>query len=169
MRVKIGVRTVKVSEAADGVLIHRDTGCFARSGEKRPRYAERWRKDRSKLTTMNTSPSPVLLHTEGFAMREELTAHAEAKADKLLRHSHPRVHRVRINVKRHTPHSGASFFAVRATAENEGPDHIVHADGAEPETAINEAMHKLERALAASAGARKHRMHRASLAKIAAV
>lgn len=117
---------------------------------------------------MNTSPSQVLLHTEGFAPREELIAHAEAKAGKVLRHSHPRVHLVRITVKRHTPHSGAPFFAVRATTENEGPDHVVHADGAEPETAINEAMHKLERALTATAGAHKHRLHQSSLAKAAA-
>lgn len=117
---------------------------------------------------MNTSPSHVLLHTEGFALRDELSAHAEMKAGKVLRHSHPRVHLVRLTVKRHTPHSSAPFFAVRATAENEGPDHIVHADGAEPETAINEAMHKLERALAASAGARKHRMHHPSPTKLSA-
>ncbi len=108
---------------------------------------------------MNTTPAHLLLHTDGFALREELTAHAEAKAAKLLRHSHPHVHLVRISVKRHAPHSGAPFFAVRAIAENEGPDHIVHADGPEPESAINEAMHKLERALADSAGTRKHRLH----------
>ena len=117
---------------------------------------------------MNTSPAQVLLHTDGFAPRDELTAHAEAKASKLLRHSHPHVHLVRINVKRHAPHSSAPFFAVRATAENEGPDHIVHADGAEPESAINEAVHKLERALAASAGTRKHKLHHPSPAKMTA-
>jgi ribosome-associated translation inhibitor RaiA len=117
---------------------------------------------------MNNTPSRVLLHAEGFAVRDELTAHAEEKAGKLLRHSHPRVQLLRFNVKLHTPHSGAPFFAVRAIAENEGPDHIVHADGAEPESAINEAVHKLERALAGSAGARKHDLHRTSSLKTVA-
>ena len=111
---------------------------------------------------MNNAPSRVLLHTEDFALRDELATHAEAKAGKVLRHSHPRVHLVRLTVKRHTPHSGAPFFAVRAIAENEGPDHVVHADGAAPESAINEAVNKLERALAGSAGARRHNLRRAS-------
>ncbi len=111
---------------------------------------------------MNTSPPRVLLRTDGFALRDELIAHAEAKAGKLTRHSHPHVHLVRIDVKRHAPHSSTPYFAVRATAENEGPDHVVHAEGAEPESAINEAVHKLERALANSAGELKHRLHRPS-------
>lgn len=111
---------------------------------------------------MNTSPSRVLLHTDGFAPRDELIAHAEAKAGKVMRHTHPHVHLLRINVKRHAPHSRAPYFEARATAENEGPDHIVHADGPEPEAAINEAMHKLERVLTATAGARKHRLHHPS-------
>jgi ribosome-associated translation inhibitor RaiA len=108
---------------------------------------------------MNNSPSHVLLTTEGFAAPAELTDHAETKAAKLLRHAYPRVHLVRINVKLNTPHSGAPFFAARATAENEGPDHVVHAEAATPETAIKEVVDKLERALTASAGLRKHRIH----------
>lgn len=116
---------------------------------------------------MNASPSRILLHTDGFALRDELTAHAEAKAAKVLRHTHPRVHLVRVAVRLNTPHSGAPFFSARATAENEGPDHIVHADGVEPEVAINEVMRKLERALADSAGARKHRLHHPSPIKAA--
>ncbi len=114
---------------------------------------------------MTNSPSRVLLRTEGFALRDELTAHAEEKAGKLMRHSHPRVHLLRLNVKLETPHSGAPFFAVRAIAENEGPDHIVHAEGSEPESALNDAVHKLERALSGSAGERKHRLHQPSPAK----
>ncbi len=114
---------------------------------------------------MNPSPARVLLHTDGFTLRDELTAHAEAKASKLVRHTHPRVHLVRINVKRHAPHSSAPYFEVCATAENEGPDHIMHADGPEPEVAITEALHKLERALIESAGARKSRLHQPSPVK----
>jgi hypothetical protein len=117
---------------------------------------------------MNDTPSRILLQTEGFALRAELTAHAEAKAGKVLRHSSPRVHRVRFNVKRETPHAGAPFFAVCAIAENDGRDQVVHADGVEPESAINEAVHKLERALADSAEARKHNVHRPSPVKATA-
>lgn len=108
---------------------------------------------------MNASPSRVLLTTDGFTARPELTAHAETKAARLFRHSHPHVHLVRIGVKRNLPHSGAPFFAARATAEHEGPDHVSHAEGMEPEAAINEVVDKLERSLTAAAGKRKHRLH----------
>jgi ribosome-associated translation inhibitor RaiA len=105
---------------------------------------------------MTASPS-LILTTEGFSARAELSAHAETKSAKLLRHTDPRVHLVRINVKRHAPHSAAVYFAVRATAENDGADHVAHADGAAPEAAINSAVGKLERALSETAAARKNR------------
>jgi hypothetical protein len=109
---------------------------------------------------MNPPTPRVLLTTDAFALRPELVAYAEAKAARLFRHSRPRVHLVRINVKYNLPHSGIAFFSARATAEHEGLDHISHADGPEPETAINAAVGKLERALTAAAGLHKHALHR---------
>ena len=111
---------------------------------------------------MKTSPAHVLLTTEGFSPRDDLALLAEAKGAKILRHLNPRVHLVRVHVKRQAPRSGAPFFAARATAENEGPDHVTHAEGAEPATAVNQVIAKLERALAGTAGARKHRWHEAA-------
>ena len=108
---------------------------------------------------MNTSPAHVLLTTEGFASRDDLALLAEAKGAKVLRHRLPRVHLVRIHVKRYAPRSGAPFFAARATAENDGPDHVAHAEGAEPTAAVSKVVAKLERALASTASARQHRWH----------
>lgn len=133
---------------------------FARFGEHGPKCAEHRRIHHLIMCPMNASRSRVLLTTDGFAARVELTTHAETKAAKLFRHSHPQVHFVRINLKRTVPHSGAPFFAARASAEHEGRDHISHAKGAEPETALNEGVDKLERALSGTAGKRKHGLHR---------
>lgn len=108
---------------------------------------------------MNTTSSKVILATEGFAARPELAVHAEEKALKLLRHEHPRVLRLRINVKLEKPHDGQSHFVVRAAAEHEGPANIAYAVGIRPEAAINAVVDKLERILSASAGARKHWLH----------
>ena len=108
---------------------------------------------------MNTSPAHVLLTTESFAPSDDLALLSEAKGAKILRHLHPRVHLLRVHVKRYAPRSGAPFFAARATAENEGPDHVAHAEGAEPEIAVNKVVAKLERALASTASARKHGWH----------
>ena len=108
---------------------------------------------------MTTTPPQVLFTTEGFPARPELNAFAADKAAKLLRHSHPRVNLVRLHLKRETPHRGAAIFCARATIEQAGPDHVVHATATEPETAIKSAVDKLERALTTSAGARKHQQH----------
>ena len=108
---------------------------------------------------MNVSPHDVLLTTEGFTAGPELTAHATSKAGKLFRHGEPRVNRVRLHLKRESPHSAPPYFAARAIAQNAGPDHVVHAEAAEPETALNAVVEKLERALTATARAHQHRQH----------
>ena len=108
---------------------------------------------------MNTSRPSVILSTEGFAAPANLAAHVDEKAIKLLRHVHPRTHLLRINLKLEKPHSGTPYFHVRASAEGEGPDHVAHAVGTRPETAINGVVDKLERSLSASAGARRHALH----------
>ena len=105
---------------------------------------------------MNTSPTRVLLSTEGFASTAALAWLAETKAEKLLRLSAPRVDLVRSNVKRRTPHSGAAYFTARAIAESEGPDHIAHADAAEPETALLNVVRKLLRSLSTEAKSRRY-------------
>ena len=108
---------------------------------------------------MNTSPPKIIVTTEGFPIRPELTAHAEEKGAKLLRHTHPRVSAVKLHVKRETPHAGPVSFSVRATAEHSGPADVVHAEASQPDAAIRSAIDKLERALTTSAGARKHEQH----------
>lgn len=108
---------------------------------------------------MNTSTQKILLTTEGFLTSLDLIDHAGEKAAKLLRHEHPRVHLVRIHVKRETPHSGVPHFSARATAEHAGPDHVVHASGSQPEAAVNVAVDKLERAFLAAVGAARHHKH----------
>ncbi|HEX2855331.1 MAG TPA: HPF/RaiA family ribosome-associated protein [Opitutaceae bacterium] len=108
---------------------------------------------------MNTSSPKILLSTEGFLTSLDLIDYADGKAAKLLRHEHPRVHLVRLHLKRETPHSGAPHFSARATAEHAGPDHVVHASGSHPEAAINAAVDKLERALTGAAGAARHLKH----------
>ena len=105
---------------------------------------------------MTNNPAQVLFTTEGFPAHPELNAFAVDKAAKLLRHTHPPVNLVRLHLKRETPHRGAAFFAARATTEQAGPDHVAHT---EPEAAIMSAIDKLERALVASTGARKHQQH----------
>jgi ribosome-associated translation inhibitor RaiA len=108
---------------------------------------------------MNSIPPKVILSTEGFATRPELAAHAEEKAAKLLRHSHPRVLRLRINLKHQKPHAGQPHFFARALAEGDGANHIAHAVAAQPEAAINAVVDKLERAISSSADARKYEQH----------
>jgi|GEM_PF-3355216 len=108
---------------------------------------------------MNTSPQKIIVTTEGFPIRPELTAHAEEKGAKLLRHTHPRVNVVRLHIKRETPHVGPISFSVRATAEHNGPAAVVHAEAPQPEAALRSAIDKLERALTTTAGARKHEQH----------
>ena len=88
-----------------------------------------------------------------------MAVHAEEKALKLLRHEHPHVLRLRINLKLQKPHDAQSHFVARASAEHEGPAHVAHAVGVRPESAINAVVDKLERILSASAGARKHWLH----------
>jgi hypothetical protein len=55
---------------------------------------------------------------------------------------------------------GLPTFAVCATAEKTGIDHVAHATSIEPVPAINAVFAKLERVIAAAAGIRKHRRHR---------
>jgi hypothetical protein len=108
---------------------------------------------------MNTSRPNVIFSTEGFAAHAELAAHAEEKSVKLLRHAHPRTLLIRINLRLEKPHSGTPHFLARASAEGDGPDHVAHAVGVRPESAINGVVDKLERVLSACAGARKHEWH----------
>jgi ribosome-associated translation inhibitor RaiA len=110
----------------------------------------------------------MILTTDGFSARAELTPHAESKVAKLLRHVHPRVQLVRVHVKLEQPHSGPTFFSVRATAERPGSDHVVHAEAAQPEMAVNAAFDKLERTLTSAAGARKHQQHHPHPTELAA-
>ena len=108
---------------------------------------------------MNTSRPNVIFSTEGFAAHADLAAHADEKAVKLLRHAHPRTLLVRINLRLEKPHSGTPHFLARASAEGEGPDHVAHAVGVRPESAINGVVDKLERSISASAGVRRHALH----------
>lgn len=103
-----------------------------------------------------TTPSNLILTTEGFALRQELAELATAKSAKVLRHEHPPVHRVRLHVKHEAPHHAAPCFLARATAEHAGPDHVAHATGAEPEIAIHAALAKLERLLSDAIASRRH-------------
>lgn len=110
---------------------------------------------------MNVTKPRVIVSTEGFSVRPDLILHVEAKAAKLRRHQVPRVGHVRIHVRRETPHAGAPVFAVSAAAETRGPDLVAHGSAAKPETAINAAFVKLERAAKAAAGVKKVGRHRA--------
>lgn len=112
---------------------------------------------------MNTPAQALIFSTDGFAHRADLAARAEAKAVKLSRHAHPHVGLVRLHVKRETPHAGAPYFAVRATAEAAGPDYVAHTKSAEPLTAINAAFDQLERAATKAARAWKNRQRAGSL------
>lgn len=103
----------------------------------------------------------VIVSAEGFGAGAELTARIHAKADKLHRHHSPAIGRVRVHLKRETPHEGPVDFAVCVTAETSGPDFIAHGNGEEPEFAVNSAFTRLERTIAASAGMRKHDRHAA--------
>lgn len=102
----------------------------------------------------------LILSTEGFTPRPALDVHTEKKAGKLLRHLHPRVALVRVHVKLEPSHAGTACFAVCATVEKTGIDHVAHATSTEPELAINAAVAKLERVVSAAAGMRKQRRHR---------
>jgi ribosome-associated translation inhibitor RaiA len=105
---------------------------------------------------MNTNPPSLILSTAGFANRADFTTHVNEKVTKLLRHVHPQLGLVRVHVKRETPHSRPAYFAARAIVETAGPDYLAHAEAAEPETAIDVAFDKLERAVTAAVRARKH-------------
>ncbi len=105
---------------------------------------------------MNPTEPKVILSAEGFTARPDLMERAEVKAAKLRRHEHPRVGHVRLHVRLATPHNGTKVFTVTATAETCGPDLVAHSEAARPETALNAAFTKLERAITAAAGERKH-------------
>lgn len=107
---------------------------------------------------MNTIPS-LIVTADGFVLRPELMVRANEKAAKLIRHHQPHAIRVRLHLAREVPHTDAPRFAVRATAEHAGPDHVVHAFGFEPDAAVNAAFSKLERAFRETAGIRKHARH----------
>jgi len=108
---------------------------------------------------MNTTPTRLILTCEGFSPKDEIRAHADEKAAKILRHETPRVDLVRLHLKREAPHSAPVRFSARATAEHAGPDHVIHAEAEEPATAITTAFAKLERVLSSAAGVRKHERH----------
>lgn len=106
---------------------------------------------------MNLTKPTVIISPEGFTANAELTLLAEAKAAKLRRHEVARIGHVRIHVKLETPRVGAARFVVVATAETSGADLVAHSTAAKPGTAVNAAFAKLERAVSAAAGVRKHR------------
>lgn len=110
---------------------------------------------------MNVTNPRVIVAGEGFSVHPDLILHAEAKAAKLRRHRISRVGHVRIHVRREMPHEGTPFFAVAATAETRGPDLVAHGSATKPETAINAAFVKLERAAQVAAGVKKVRRHQA--------
>jgi len=115
---------------------------------------------------MNLTEPKVILSAEGFSAHAALIAHAEAKAAKLRRHESPRVGHVRIHIRRETLRDAPARFTVAATGETRGMDFVAHSASAEPETAINAAFGKLERAVTAAAGVRKHSRHCAPVAEI---
>ncbi len=111
---------------------------------------------------MNQPLPPIpelLLSTEGFAAGDDLKNRAALKTEKLFRHRQPPLIRVRLHIERTVPHGQPARFVVRALAERQGPDCVVHAEAAEPAPALSEALDKLERMLAGEAGARKHTKH----------
>ncbi|HEY0943646.1 MAG TPA: hypothetical protein VGD81_00200 [Opitutaceae bacterium] len=97
----------------------------------------------------------VLLHTEGFAARAELSTLAERKAAKLFRHA-GWLERLRVNIVRETLRGSEPRFAVIAVLERAGADAVIHATAAHPEIALGEAFDKLERIVAARTDARLH-------------
>ena len=111
---------------------------------------------------MNQPLPPIpelLLSTAGFAADDDLKNRAAQKTEKLFRHRQPPLIRVRLHLERTVLHGPAAQFTVRAVAERQGPDCVVHAEAAEPAPALSEALDKLERMLAGEAGARKHTKH----------
>jgi len=113
---------------------------------------------------MKTTSPNLIFSTEGLTNRADMADHAEDKAKKLRRRLHPRIDLVRVHIKHESPHSSPAHFAVRATAVTKGPDLMVaHAESNEPVAALNAAFEKLERALAASAGALRHSRHQQSI------
>ena len=112
-----------------------------------------------KLMAMTFNPLNIELSTEGFSGRAELTSFVVEKSAKLFRHAHPQVYLARFHIKRLTPRSRGPYFEVRATVEHAGVAHVVHAEELEPEAALHIAIEKLERALTADAGIRKHRQY----------
>lgn len=146
--------------AGDGLVVLDEISLrMAIFSQKRAKGAEPKSGACSMMDPMNLNTPSVILTTEAFTSRPELHLHAETKCAKLFRHLHPRVQLVRVHVKHYAPHAEEAYFAARATAEHSGPDHVVHAEGNEPESAINAVVDKLERALASAAGLRKHQMH----------
>ena len=107
---------------------------------------------------MNLSEPKTLFSAEGFSARPELIVHAEAKATKLRRHETFQIGHVRLHVRRERPHNGTTRFTVSATAETRGADFVAHSSAGLPESAINSAFDKLERAVAEAAGERKHNL-----------
>lgn len=97
----------------------------------------------------------VLLHTEGFVARAELSTLAERKAAKLCRHA-GRLERLRLNIVREALRGSEPRFAVVAVLQRASADAVIHATAAHPETALNEAFDKLERIVAARTGVRLH-------------
>ena len=107
---------------------------------------------------MNLSEPKTLLSAEGFNARPELVAHVEAKAMKLRRHEIFQIGHVRLHVRHERPHNGTTRFMVSATAETRGADFVAHSSAGVPESAINSAFDKLERAVAEAAGEWKHNL-----------
>ena len=105
---------------------------------------------------MNLSEPKTLLSAEGFSARPELVAHVEMKATKLRRHETFQIGHVRLHVRHERPHNGTTRFTVSATAETRGADFVAHSSAGVPESAINSAFDKLERAVAEAAGEWKH-------------
>jgi hypothetical protein len=104
-------------------------------------------------------PSEFLFSTEGFTATDDVKSRAAQKAEKLFRHRHPPLIRVRLHIDLEVPHGKVAQFLARALAERQGADCVVHADALEPGLAAMEALEKLERMLAGEAGARKHTKH----------
>jgi ribosome-associated translation inhibitor RaiA len=112
---------------------------------------------------MNTNDTRTLVSFAGLGVRPEIVTQVEVKAAKLHRHRAPCVGTLRVNIRYETPHSSAAYFAVCAQAEARGMDYVVHARAAEPGAAINGAFAKLERSIAGTAGALRHRRHEPTL------
>lgn len=104
---------------------------------------------------MPTTVLPLVIHTEGFALKPDLSELVARKAATLSR-SGGRLVRLRLTIERLPPHHREGGFKAVAILERAGPDLVVHAEAVEPEAVVGAVVEKLARGLLDDAGARQH-------------